>query len=134
MKIIDTLSSKLKEYANTIIVSLVVMLVAFIFKGIGSMFFRLPPKILSGLLGLSLIIVIVESIYIYLLFKERKKKLTLKFGVKWNNDKEAYCPNCEHPLSFLHDSAWQCIHCKATINANDDEGNYISIQKMKKLL
>jgi hypothetical protein len=102
------------------------------------------PKIvlLKGLIIISAFILLLVALSLSLYLK-LKTKLTPKFGIFWDKNKEPYCPACEKPLSQYGPYnipntnkivySFRCVKCDKHISLTYN-GNYIKLEDAKKLL
>ena len=89
----------------------------------------IPAKSLVTTIVLLLVLLLSLSLYTYFLYKKSKTKLFLRFGVKWDDNLNPYCPNknCESPLSSKGIDRKEnviliCPICKEPISLFNDKG------------
>lgn len=94
---------------------------------------KVPILTISIMLLSSYLIMLVSYIFLYFKFKN---KLTPKFGVLWDKNKEAYCPSCEILLSDSHLDGdyyhYTCVKCGKTIYLTH-LGRYIPLSEAIKI-
>ncbi len=88
----------------------------------------------------TILYLIVVASYALLCFKIRKN-VKPKFGVKWDKNKEPYCPTCDKPLA-RHPAKLEnavitgidCIKCNKSLILMTDDGKRITLIEAKKLM
>jgi len=99
----------------------------------------IPKQLLLKLLLAATIIIFFLVALSFFFYTKSKTKLTPKFGVFWDKNKEAYCPSCEKLLSEYsehHSPAiceFRCIKCSTSIRLMN-MGNFISLSEAQELL
>ena len=89
---------------------------------------ELQNKTLVNLLGLSIIVIFIMSIYLaWLLFHKSSNKSTNelkpKFGVYWDKEGNPFCPNCKKLLGSpsAKGYAFNCKICKIYVQLIDNK-------------
>lgn len=101
--------------------------------GINEWLKALPEQWLTALVGILSVGFFISIVYLLKVKSENSKKLTLKYGIYWDKNKNPYCPVCEKPVAY---DQWQyetwgyyCKPCKFTYELRDALGNKLQPEK-----
>jgi amino acid transporter len=105
---------------------------------------ELPKTVLLKIASLATILFLLSAVLSLVFYLKLKNKLHSRFGVKWDKEKQAYCPTCESLLTrysaYKNDSGkilyfyFQCLECKSSVYLKDDSANHLTLQDAQKQL
>lgn len=133
MGFLDTTRKKIVNHMAEITTMLVVSLLGFFLHEITTI---VQQQCVGSLSSRQLLTLIMFSIFLILLLVSLvfyfliKDKLTLKYGVYWDKDKNPYCPCCKKPVHAdewvsINGFGYRCNDCNYNVALKDYLGNRI---------